>query len=165
MEHIREYLLSVTAAALLCGILQSITGQKGSAGGILKLVCGIFLSFTVISPIAEIRLLDLNWSPSDVISEAQTAVEDGKDYAMRAMERHINEQAQAYILDKARALDAQIQVDIRVSEEDPPVPVGCTIQGEFSVYARKQLTTIIREDLGIPEEEQIWITSNSKSQS
>jgi len=163
MEVIREYLLSVTAAALLCGILQSIVGQKGSSGGILKLVCGIFLAFTVIGPIAQIRLGDMAWTAADVMEEARAAAEDGKDYAIRAMERHIKEEAQAYILDKAQTFDAKIQVDIQLSDHDPPVPIGCTIRGELSAYAKRQLTAIIREDLGIPEEEQMWITSSSSS--
>lgn len=163
MEVIREYLLSVTAAALLCGILQSMVGQKGSTGGILRLVCGIFLAFTVIAPIAEIRLVDMGWAASNVMEEARAAAENGKDYAARAMERHIKEDAQAYILDKAKTFDALIQVEIHLSADDPPVPIGCTIRGELSAYAKRQLTAIIREDLGIPEEEQMWITSSSSS--
>ena len=156
MEHIREYLISVTSAALLCGILQSLVGHKSSSSGILKLICGIFLALTVIRPLADIRLEEFDFLTGEIHAEADAAVAEGANYAKQAMVRQIKEQTQAYILDKAAAFDGNISADVQV-EGDPPVIVSCTIQGKLSAYAQTQLSRILEEDLGIPEEDQRWI--------
>lgn len=163
MEHIWEYLLSVTAAALLCGILQSLTGEKGSTAGIIRLICGIFLALTVIRPIADIQLQEFSFLPSDVMEDAQIAVQEGEDYANAAKARLIKEQAEAYILDKARLYGAEITADVTLSQDDPPVPVGCNISGALSPYAKQQLKGLIADELGIPEEDQQWTVSSSSS--
>lgn len=156
MEGIREYLISVTAAALLCGILRSLTGEKGSVNGLLRLVSGIFLALTVIRPVKELTLGEFSFLPSDLLTEARAASEEGADYAQRAMERLIKEQCEAYILDKAQALGADIQVDIRVSGDSTPVPISSVVSGDLSPYAKSQLKQALETDLGIPEEDQQW---------
>lgn len=163
MELIREYLLSVTAAALLCGIIQSFAGEKGSSAAMLRLVCGIFLSLTVIRPISQIQLKEISFFTSDIMAEAQNAVEEGEDYARRAMARHIKEETEAYILTKAQELGADLSLHVAVSGDDPPIPIAVTVTGQVSTYVRHQLMNMIETDLGIPEEDQKWITSNSSS--
>ena len=157
MEHIREYLLSVTAAALVCGIVRSLTAGKGSIAGIIRLICGIFLSLTVIMPVMDIDLRRMDFPAAGIMQEAGEAVSEGEDYAKRAMARLIKEQSEAYILDKARSYGLDISVEITVGNEDTPVPVASRIKGRISPYAKGQLAKILEYDLGIPEEDQKWI--------
>jgi membrane associated rhomboid family serine protease len=56
MEGVREYLLSVTAGAMLCGILGSLIGEKGNMAGLYWLISGLFLCFLVIAPLADISV-------------------------------------------------------------------------------------------------------------
>ncbi len=158
MEHIREYLISVTAAAILAGIIRSMAGEKGSTAGILRMVCGIFLAFTVMGPFTDIQLQDSSLLHLDVMDHAGAAVEDGLDYAQRAMARLIKTRTEAYILDKALAFQAQITVEVSVSDDETPIPIACTVTGNLSPYAKKQLMRIIESDLGIPKEAQQWRT-------
>ena len=157
MEHIREYLLSVTAAAIFCGLLKSLSAKQGSTGGILRLICGIFLTLTVIRPLADIHPEDLDLFSHQIRQDAHAAVEAGEDYGKTAMARIIKEETEAYILDKALAFDADITVEVTVSG-DPPVPTGCFIRGKLSPYARRQLKHILEQDLGIGEEAIQWIS-------
>lgn len=161
MEHIREYLISVTAAALLCGMIQTITGEKSSSAGIVRLVCGIFLALTVIRPVAQIQLREFSLTTSEIMEQAQLAAGEGEDYAKRALSRHITEQTEAYILDKAKIYGAEISVEVTVETVDQPVPAAVTITGKYSPYARTQLSALIASELNIREEDQTWITSNS----
>lgn len=161
MEHIREYLISVTAAALLCGLIQSMAGEKGSAAGILRLVCGIFLALTVVRPVAQIKLEEFSLLTSDIMQEAENAAAEGEDYAKRALSRHITEQTEEYILDKARSYGAELSVDVTLGDGEEPIPVAVTITGQFSPYAKAQLSAQIESELNIPEEDQKWIRSNS----
>lgn len=156
MEGVREYLLSVTTAAMLAGIIKSMTGEKGSQAGLINLIAGLFLCFTVISPFAQIRLADFTDFTSDLLSEGQQLAEDGEAYYLQAMRQVISEETRAYILDKARTYGAEIQVSVSVSEGDTPVPEYCTITGKLSAYVRQQLKKTIVNDLDIPEENITW---------
>jgi uncharacterized protein YgbK (DUF1537 family) len=151
MEHIREYLVSVTAAALLVGIIRCLAGNKG----LIHLISGIFLLLTLIRPITEISLTDMTRLHEKIQNEAVRASDQGEDYAEAAMTRHIKEQCQAYILDKANAFGAQIHADFTLNAQ--MVPEACTIQGEVTSYAKQQLSKILQSDLGIPREAQQWI--------
>lgn len=157
MEGIREYLITVTAAALLCGILKTLTGGKGNIFGLLQLICGIFLILTVIRPLKDISLREFDLLPANLMEEAKAVSYEGADYARQATARLIKEQCEAYILDKAQALGAQIRIDIRVSDDRNPIPVSSVISGDLSPYARNQLGHVLEKDLGIAKEDQQWI--------
>lgn len=156
MEGVREYLLSVTAAAILAGIISSLTGEKGSQPGLVKLISGLFLCFTVIAPIARIKIADFTDFTSNLLVEGQQLAQDGEDYYTQALRQVITEETRAYILDKARTYGTEIQVTVVVSGEDQPIPESCTIAGNLSPYVRQQLKKVITNDLGIPEENIVW---------
>lgn len=151
MEHIREYLLSVTAVALIGGVIRSMTGDKG----LVQLLCGIFLLLTVIRPVSDFSIRELPFDLRDLKQDAEAVVSDGEDYAQAAMERHIKEQCQAYILDKAKVYDSSVTADFIL--DDSLMPVGCIIRGELSAYAREQLSEFLENDLGISREAQQWV--------
>ena len=156
MEGIREYLVSVTAAALLCGIIRSLAGEMSGSGGLLVLICGIFLALTVIRPLKELDLKDISILPADLMAEAQSVSAQGAEYTREASEQIIKQRCEAYVLDKARELEAQIRVEIELSREGDPIPVSSRVTGELSPYAKGKLSRILKTDLGIPEEDQQW---------
>ena len=156
MEGIRQYVISVAAAAILCGILKSILPGKDAMAGILRLITGIFLAFAVIKPLAQIELEDLPVLSSDYLSEARTASADGEKIAAEAMADIIKQPTEAYILDKARSLNLRLSVTVTVSDDTLPAPVGVRLSGSVSPYAKRCLARIIEEDLGIAKENQIW---------
>ena len=49
MEALRQYVISVVAAAMLCGIVVRLF-PNGSGKQVGKLICGLFLAYTVLSP-------------------------------------------------------------------------------------------------------------------
>lgn len=157
MEGVREYLLSVTAGAMLCGILGSLIGEKGSLSGLYRLISGLFLCFVVISPLADISVSEINDFAGNILSEGDAAAREGEEAQGQMLRQIITDEIRAYIMDKARSYGTEIQVDVTLSEDSPPVPEGCTIRGNVSPYVRQQLKKILITDLGIPEEGQLWI--------
>lgn len=151
MEFIREYLLSITAAALLCSVIRCMTGDKG----LVPFLCGIFLILTVVRPLTDVSIVEQPWKRWNITEQADAAVAEGEDYAHAAMARHIKSQCEAYILDKAKAFGCDITATFTLNEDQ--TPAGCTIQGKLSRYEREQLSEILEIDLGIPREEQRWI--------
>ena len=157
MEGVREYLLSVTAGAILCGILGSLVGENGAFSGLYKLISGLVLCFLMISPLVNIELSDFTEFSGDLLAQGNEAVMEGEEKREEMLRQIITDEARAYIMDKARSYGAEIQVEITLSRDDPPVPEGCTIQGQISPYVKQQLKKILITDLGIPEENHLWI--------
>lgn len=156
MQAIREYLLSVTAAAILCGIATSLLGKKGMIGTTIQLLAGVFMILTVVGPFVNIRFERmLNFS--DVLAdEADMYVASGEKSARETMSEIIKAQAEAYILDKAETLGVQLSVEVTLSQEQIPVPVSVNLSGNVSPYARQVISEMIEENLGIGTEDQIW---------
>lgn len=157
MEAIREYLMGVTAASIICACAKSLVGEKGASGKVVKLICGLFLAFTVVRPMTEIQISDFALMTYDVQMEAQAAVSTGEEFVQASLEDIIKAETEAYILDKARELDADIRVEVTVTSGAQPVPETVCINGKLSPYAKAQLKKLLEEDLGIPKEGQLWI--------
>lgn len=156
MEGLREYILSVTAAALVCSLASCLFSQ-GKARQILRLLCGAVLTTVVLGPVMEIDGTALSdfWRQWDV--DASYFTEQGEQMARDALEESIKSQAEAYILDKADMLGISIQVEVGLSQSDPPVPVSAVLRGEVSPYVKSQLEDMLESDLEISKENLEWI--------
>lgn len=56
MDAIRRYVMTLTAAAMLCALVKAVTAGRKGQEKILGLVCGIFLLATALGPLGLIRL-------------------------------------------------------------------------------------------------------------
>lgn len=157
MTMLSRYILSVTAAAVICSIAKSLVPGKDTATTVTRLLCGIFLAVTVIAPLKNITIGDISDWTTDIARQADDAVAQGASYTENALAQSIKSRAEAYILDKARSLQADVTVEVTLSDESIPAPIAATISGSVSPYAKKQLQRILTEDLGIPKEDQTWI--------
>lgn len=153
MVGLRQYVLSVIASALICGIVSGLI-REGPAKPLVRLICGLFLTVTAIQPIADIDFSDLLDDSFSYLEGGQYATAMGEKMAQETMAGIIKAEAEAYILDKASDLNAEITAEVFVSEEQ--IPVSAAISGEVSPYVRKQLETILQTDLGIAKENQQW---------
>ena len=152
MEPIKEYLISVTAAALICGAVSNLAGKNGTLSKLVNLLCGLFLAITVIKPVVEVNVDDIYSFTDQLSADREMAVDMGTEMATEEMKRIIKEKTEAYILDKANSLGTEIQVEIILDDLEP---VGAILSGSVSPYVRSALGASISQDLGIPPEEQI----------
>ncbi len=157
MEAIGAYLVGVTAAALLCALVGKLGFGKLN-GAVIKVLCGVFMALAVVAPWADFKLK----LPVDVVFGFQVmgeqAAAEGEDSAREAMAAIITEQVGTYILDKAVGLGLELQVEVILSEDELPVPVGVTLRGDASPYSKGVLGDYIRDNLGIAKEAQTWIS-------
>lgn len=156
MESIKEYLITVISAALIVGIFTNFIDEKSSHGRLIRIVGGLIVVFAVISPWAQLRIEDISAYYRDFDRDARTQAEQGSQMAQQALSGIIKSQTEAYILEKASSMDIKLQVNVLLSNGAPPEPSGVELRGDISPHAKKQLTRMIQEDLGIPEEQQIW---------
>lgn len=157
MQKLGSYLISVAAAAMICGVLQRLTIGKGTFSGIMKILCGIFLLYTVCAPLTSYSFSGFGAISVDFQEDALRLAAEGEKDGNDALRSIISEQLCEYILDKASTYDAQISVSVKLSEDMVPIPVGIEIKGDISPYGKLQLQEIISSDLGIAKENQIWI--------
>ena len=162
MEALRQYAFSVIGGAMVCGVILGMV-PKGATQELLKLLCGIFLSVSILSPIAGIRF---DFFPDDLLTdprqEAQEAVSMGETYSRNLLAQCIKETSEEYILDKAAAMDAAVKASVTVSEDPIPVPVAVILWGQISPAAKERLGRIICDGLGISKENQQWTDGNSQ---
>lgn len=155
MDAVREYLVSVTAAALICGIAGKLV--SGTAGTVVKIVSGVLMLLAVVNPWVDIRLSDLSEFTTDIQIAAENAAMDGVESSMEALRNGITEQVRTYILDKAQTLEAELTVEVELTDDTLPVPCCVTLRGRISPYAKTVLSEYIEEKLGITAEAQVWI--------
>lgn len=156
MHAIGAYLVSVTAAALICGIAKMLL-PDGTLGAALKMATGLLMVLAVVSPWADIRIPDLSGWALDYQLQAENAANQGAESAADALRQGISQQVQTYILDKASTLDAELTVEVELTDDSLPVPCAVTLQGRISPYAKSVLSEYLKTELGIGTEAQIWI--------
>lgn len=157
MDAIRQYIVSVAAAAILCGILRELLPGKSAAASLLKLVSGIFLAFVVISPVRNMEMTNLRLYMDTFSHQGEVIAASGENISRETMAEIIRDQTEAYILDKAQTLAASLSVEVTLSDTAIPAPQSVRLQGAVSPYARNVLERILEDDLGIAKENQTWI--------
>lgn len=156
MDQISQYLISVVAAAIISSIAITLISKKSAHGTVVKLLVGIFMSITVVSPLTSFRLSDIGTYLESAEYSAESVANNGSEVAFQEMSVIISEQTQAYILDKASSLGLQLEVDVTLTESTPPVPHAAILMGDASPYAKMRLQQLITNDLGISEDNVIW---------
>lgn len=155
MEALSRYVFSVIAAAFIFGILSVMLDQRGSTGTLLRLMGGLFLTFTILSPIVKMDFSGITDFLERFTVEGEFASADGEEMAAEEYRTIIIRQVEAYILDKANELGLNLTVEVTLSDDELPETV--TIRGSAGTYAKLQLQQIIEADLGIAKENQRWI--------
>lgn len=156
MDTIREYLIGVIAAAILCGVVTNVLDTKSLVGTTIKLLAGLLMLFAVVRPWVNISLDNILDLQEGVTANGSGFVADGDRMAQEAYRKSIIERTRAYILDEARKLNCELTVEVILSEDAMPIPKQVKLTGEISPYARQSLSAILSERLGIQREDQIW---------
>ena len=157
MQNLGQYILSVGLAALLVGIISEFSDKKSATGILTRMICGLFLAFTVINPLTELNFGILESFSEHGIPSAQPVVSAGTTMAEESARQLIKQETEAYILDKARSMDCVLEAEVTVGQGACPVPESVCITGYLSDRNRQHLEKILTEELGITKENQQWI--------
>ena len=158
MDALRSWMLSVTAAAILCALADCVMPQGGvrRAG---RIVAGLVMAAAVLAPLSGGRLTaDLDWDGDwmALISWSDPQLEQEGE---RMEQEVISQACETYIAEKAAGLGADCQVEVACRQQDEvPLPWAVTVWGEMTQSQREQLSQIIQEDLDVPQERQSFAT-------
>ena len=153
MEGLRQYAISVVRAAFLCSILTRIASQN-SEKNLMRLISGLILTIVMIRPVSRIQLSSMQEISIPKDAAAYVAAEEGKELAEESMNDIIKSTCEAYILNKATALGADVHVSVSVNSQH--IPFAARITGDVTPEIRKQLAQTLETDLGITKENQSW---------
>lgn len=157
MQVLGGYILSVTAAAILAAVATTIFDSKGASGTLVRMIAGLFLTYSVVQPLLHLDLGVLSGLTEALPAVGEAAAADGAQMADDAVRAIIKSQTEAYILDKAASFGAELTAEVTLSSTAPPVPAAVRIRGDVSPYAKARLQGILEDDLGIMRENQLWI--------
>ena len=145
MEWLSDWLIGVTAAAILCALADRLM-PEGSVRRVSKLAMAL-VQVEASSP------LDV-WEDYQARTAAQTQeLEAERDQAMK---RIIEQEFSAYIVDKAAQLGAACtaQVTCQAGENGVFLPQSAVVQGPLSPEQQETLARILEEELAIPRDRQ-----------
>lgn len=155
MRGLAEFVGTVTAAAAVCGILGELM-PKGPSRQILKLTGALFLAFSMLQPLSQLKLPALQEVTDRLRTEGSLAADLGEEMASQEQIRCITQSLQTYILDKAEALGLTLTVELNL-EEESYLPCQVVLSGEAAPLAKQRLTEQLVQELGIAKEEILWI--------
>lgn len=155
MEWLSDWLIGVTAAAILCALADRLM-PEGSVRRVSKLAMGLVMLAALLRPLVQVEAS----SPLDVWADyqARTAAQAQELEAERdqAMKRIIEQEFSAYIVDKAARLGAACtaQVTCQAGENGVFLPQSTVVQGNLSPEQQEALARILEEELAIPRDRQ-----------
>lgn len=153
MEGLREYLLRLLWAALVCGIVNR-TAKGSVCAPVIRLLCGVFLTVVLVQPLGSFSFdAPLQWTQG-LETAAADAVRQGSREAQAQKEAIIKARLEAYIVEKAAQAGASVTADITLGGDG--LPQAVTVTGALSPAAKRQLRQVMTEVLGIPEVRQQW---------
>ena len=156
LELIRQWLLGITAAAMLVALAEALC-PDGNIRGILRLTGGLVLLAAVLNPLLKLDTEALGQALTQYrldLSAYSTELEEENETLMKDI---IEEQSAAYIQDKAAGLGIVCLAAVEAEGGgDWPVPPAVTITGALTAEQREALTRAIEADIAIPAERQTY---------
>lgn len=157
IETMRQWLISVTCAALIAALAESLM-EKGGAGQIGKLVCAMVLVCVMLRPVLAVdgpnpsETLDAIYAR---IQEKETVLQEHRRTMLKTL---IERDSAAYIVDKAAefGIVCQVQMECVSGEGGIWVPYSVHITGQMEDDHREKLTGVIQNELGILPEHQVY---------
>ena len=156
MFSVKSYIISLFVVSIISGIFTSFTDLKGKHAPLIKMILGLFILITVVSPWTKFRLTDVTEGIHITKNDARSYSYAGSNYSEELIRNGITERIEAYILDKADSLGLDINVRVDLADESPYTPESVELSGYVSPYNKARIQRIIENDLGICEECQKW---------
>lgn len=158
MGPVRQWLLGVTAAALVLALAEALA-PEGGAKKVCRLAGGLALLLAAVGPVAGVldgsALTQAVESWKNRSQSYEQALEEQKDQLYLSI---IEEETAAYVMDKARELgfECAAEVTYGYDEDGVPCPWEVTARGAWTEGQRSQLERLLEEELGVPAQRQSY---------
>lgn len=148
-------MMGIFAAALLTAVAMVITPKNKK---IVALAGGLIMILAAVKPLGELTYQDISAQIAKYqikADELRSGINVGNAEIMALI---IQEQAEAYILDKAAELGLEIEVEVTTQQASDgwPYPTDVKVTGQLSESDIQRLGRIISEDLAVAPDRQEW---------
>lgn len=123
---------------------------------LLQLVGGLFLIFTVITPLADLDYSHFFNSQWNYAEQGNRIVTEGELIAQEQLNDIIKQRCEAYILDKAMTYQTPLHIEVSLNQGDIPTPSTVRLEGNVSPYVKSTMQQWLQNEIGIPKENQLW---------
>lgn len=160
-EFFHSWLLSLVGAAVVCAMAVALT-PSGRPRRITSLVCGIVMIIALISPLRRFDVSLYSREVQKYRQAGQDIAANGEKINEELSRTIIEQDCEAYILDKAELLDSGAAIDItaRWDTQGFWYPYEADIGGALSDSQKKTVAGLLESDLGIPLDRQTWRDAN-----
>lgn len=162
MDAWKSYVYSILVCLFCCAVVSQML-QDGRRKALLQFLCGTAVAITVLRPLTGLDLTQFLTLSDWETFAADAYVAEGEAAAGKERGMRIKQTCEAYILDKAKALGADLQICITLNQQQ--IPVFAEIQGQLQQSVQMALQEILMRDLGIPKENQRWTWNQENSSS
>ena len=155
MEMLREWIVGITCVSVLLAAAQSLM-PEGNIRKIGNLAGGLLLILTMAAPLTKIDMNAISLPLTEYRMANSNHAELLELENSRLLKELIEEQTEAYILDKAQELGANCTVEVyyEYSDEGTAYPVAVTVRGNLNEEQKRKLSQRIESDLAVTEENQ-----------
>ena len=150
---LREWLTSIVVVTLLLSVAQMLV-PEGSIRRVASFAGGLILLVALLRPVLGADLERLRLDLDGYERELQNAREELSSAGDTEMAERIAERTAAYISDKAASLGINCRAEVTTAAGEDGVPRPDRV--ELSCGKSAALSAYIAEELGIPEERQVF---------
>lgn len=153
-----EWVRAIAGAALICAAATAIT-PKGKVKNVLKFICGIVVICAIINPVMKKNYLAFSMDMAEYRQQADEIINNAEETQSNLSRTIIEDKLEAYILDKAKSLNAEIQsvsVSVKWGDEGCWYPNEVYLTANIPQREMNLISNAIEAELGIPKERQYW---------
>ncbi|MCD8116710.1 MAG: hypothetical protein LUE21_06300 [Oscillospiraceae bacterium] len=154
-DRMKEWIMGIVAASVLRAIAMALT-PPGRVRSVTGLVSTIVCALALVSPVMEIDLDDLAVGIAEYEQMAEEVVEQAEEETKMLNRTYIEEEYEAYILDKAAETGVAVQEISVTARWDEDALVWYPWQVVLGAAYDRTLSQTIEAELGIPAERQEW---------
>ncbi|MGI5986191.1 MAG: hypothetical protein GXY01_01145 [Clostridiales bacterium] len=153
-----EWVRAIAGAAMICAAATMMT-PKGRVKNVIKLVCGIVIVCAMINPLLKKDFPVMSMDMSQYRQKADEIIKNTEETQNNLSRSIIENKLKAYILDKAKGLNAEIQsvsVSVKWGDEGCWYPHEVYLTANIPQREMNLISNAIEAELGIPKERQYW---------
>lgn len=154
MAAVRSWLLGVVLTAFAASLARQLA-PRGRQSAAVSLAGGLLLVLALARPLVRLDWGDIPLPAGRFAAQSQETAADYRKKQQEELAAIIADRIEAYIWDKAAALDGDYRFTVSVSAGESGVPLPCsvTIAGPYS----RELSQWLEQELGLDAAAQNWL--------
>ena len=156
-EFLKNWVCALAGAGLICAAAAALS-PEGKWRRITSLCCGLVMIIALVSPLKGFDAAEYGRELYKYRAAASEAAGKSEDIQKRLNRSYIEDECEAYILDKAVSSGAKVKASITARWDTRGFwyPYEVKLYSDSCAAARNELADAIEAGLGIPKERQYW---------